>query len=642
MKHPLYPNLFSKGYVGNLEVKNRIIRNSMGTHLANYHCTVSDYNVKAAAEAADGGVGIVFMDNVVANNMHHMGLSAEDDTMLPGLALMAEAIREHGAIPALQIAHAGRDNGFVSGSDIVSASRITFEPWYEAGAKLPREMTVEEIHELEDLYGKAALRAKNAGFQLVEIHGACGCLPTNFLSPHDNHRTDMYGGSLHNRMRFLVELVRSIKRYVGPNFPVSVKLSMDDCEPEGIRLEETIEVCKVLEREGVALLNLVTATHATANHSSGFYPWAYCAEMSAKVKEVVNVPVMVTGAIQSPECAEEILAKGQADFIGTARQVLADPAWPKKAKACHSEDIIPCIRCMIGCTDRGILGNQPIRCAVNPTLFKFYQEKYPKTEEPKRVAVIGAGPGGCEAALTAKKRGHDVTLYEKRSIGGAMIEASVPDYKADIRRLTKYYEVQIEKAGIPVKYEEATAEKLIAENYDAVIIAVGGATRKLCVPGIDNEIVAYAMDYLGGRVKFEGDKAVVIGGGITGAEAALELAAEGKQVTIVEVMDQFLPSRATVIPEYLMALGRNNVRIVTGNRLESVKDHTAVIVDRFGNTEEIPTDAIVIAAGFTPQKELANKLEEETNMEVYTVGDCRGARQIQDAVHEGYAAGRQV
>ncbi len=642
MKNSKYPNLFSKGRIGGLTIKNRIIRNSMGTHLAVGHMSVSEASVQAAAEAASGGVGLVFMDNCTVKDMYHMGLCAADDTYIPGLSRMAEAIKDHGALAGMQLAHPGRDTGFVGGTEIVAASRITYEPWYEAGAELPKELTIEEIHVLVKQYGEAAARVQRSGFDIVEIHGACGCLPTNFLSPHDNHRTDMYGGSLHNRMRFLIEIVRSIKAHCGQAYPVSVKLSMDDCEPDGIRLEETIEVCKALEKEGVALLNLVTATHANAYHSSGFYPWAYCAEMASKVKEVVSVPVMVTGAIQSPGCGEEILAKGQADFVGTARQELADPFWPKKAREGREEDIVPCIRCMIGCTDRGILGNKPIHCAVNPTLYKYYEEKYPKTGEVKNVAVIGAGPAGLEAALTAKKRGHKVTIYEKREIGGAMIEASVPEYKADIRRFTEYYKVQLKKYEIPVVYEEATAESIKQGNYDAAIVAVGGAARKLNVPGVEQDTVAYAMEYLGGKVHFDGKKAVVIGGGITGAEAALELAEEGKEVTIVEVMDQFLAQQATVIPPYLMKLEENQVKIITGHRLESVKDHIAVIVDRFGNTKELPADAVVIAAGFSPQTSLAEQLEEETDMDVYLVGDCKQVRQIQDAVHEGYAAGRQV
>ena len=302
MQHPKYPNLFSKGKVGKLTVKNRVIRNSMGTYLnIGKTCDLSDRNLKHAAEAAEGGPGIVFLDNCLIMEGYHMGLAAYDDTYIPGLSMLAQAMHDHGAVAGMQLAHPGRDMGFTGGDDAVAPSAVLPEIMINAGAAIPRPLAIDEIHEIEEQYGQAAARVKQAGFDIVEVHGACGCLPTNFLSPHDNQRNDIYGGSLFNRQRFLVEVIRVIKRYVGPDFPVSVKLDMDDCEPDGIRLEECIDTCKVLEREGVALLNLVTATHVTANFSTSFYPWSYCADMAAKVKEQVHIPVMVTGAIQSPK-----------------------------------------------------------------------------------------------------------------------------------------------------------------------------------------------------------------------------------------------------------------------------------------------------------------------------------------------------
>ena len=289
----VYPKLFEKGYIGNLKVKNRIIRNSMGTYLADGNMYVGDRTIKAGAEAASGGVGVVFMDNCTIKEMYHMGLCAANDTYIPGLSMLAEAIKDHGALAGMQLSHPGRDTGFVGGTEVVAASSVTFEPWYEAGAALPKPLTIDEIHDLVDKYGQAALRCKKAGFDLVEVHGAGGCLPTNFLSPNDNQRNDMYGGSLHNRMRFLVEIVRSIKKYCGNNYPISIKLSIDDCEPNGIRVEETVEVAKVLEKEGVSMLNLMMGTHAVVYPSTGFYDINIYLSQAKQIKDAVQIPCMV-------------------------------------------------------------------------------------------------------------------------------------------------------------------------------------------------------------------------------------------------------------------------------------------------------------------------------------------------------------
>lgn len=643
MKNKKYPKLFEKGYIGNVKIKNRIIRNSMGTYLAEGHMYVGDRTIKAAAQAASGGAGVIFMDNCTIKDMYHMGLCVADDTYIPGLSMLAEAIKDHGAVAGMQLAHPGRDTGFVGGTEIVAASSVTFEPWYEAGASLPTPLTIDQIHELVEQYGQAALRCKKAGFDIVEIHGAGGCLPTNFLSPHDNQRNDMYGGTLHNRMRFLVEIVRSIKKYCGNDYPISVKLSIDDCEPEGIRVEETVEVAKRLEQEGVAMLNLMMGTHAVVMPSTGFYDINDYLAQAKQVKDAVSIPCMVGLGVQTPQIAEEMLENNQADFIALAKPEIADADWPNKAKTGHEEDIRPCIKCLVGCTDMGIMGHHPIHCAVNPTVYKYYEETYPKATQPKNVIVVGAGPAGMEAALTLVKRGHNVTVYEKRAIGGTLIEASVADYKKDIRPFIEYYKNQAKKYNLSIVYEEATYDTIVNGNYDACILAMGGKVRTLDIPGQETGKVTYALDYLNGSVHFDGNHAIVVGGGITGAEVAIELAKEGKQVTIVEVMDQFLASFSSVIPSYQMAVAQAGVQVITGHRLESIDGNKATIVDRFGNKKVLEADGgIVISAGFKPQLELQDKLEEETDIDVYTIGDAKKVRQIVDATHEGYAVARMI
>ena len=638
MKNKLYPHLFEKGQIGTLKLKNRIIRNSMGTYLCNPDCSVTLNNIKAAAEAAEGGPGLVFMDNGIIIDIRHMGLNLSSDVHISGLSLVADAIKSHGAAAGMQLSHPGRDGGFVGGDDVAAASRMQVEEWYQMGAQVPRELTIEEIHGLVEAYGDAAVRAMRAGFDIVEIMAAGGCLPTNFLSPHDNRRTDMYGGDLKGRARFLIEAVRNIRKKVGPAFPLSVKIAVDDFEEDSIRTEESIEVAKMLEAEGVNMLNCVCGTHATTYTQTGFYPEGIYVPYAEKIKNAVNIPVLVTGNIQTPEFAEKIIAEGKADFIGLARQVLADPAWAKKAKEGHPEEIVPCIRCMIGCNDKGLLAGTVIHCAVNPTLYKYECPKIVPAENPKKVVVIGGGPAGLEAAVTAKKRGHDVTLYEKRELGGLMIEAGAPEYKADIRLLIDYYKHQIEKLGIKVIKEEATAAKIKKGGYDAAVCAVGGVARKLDVPGIESKNVFPALDIINGK-KPGGETSVVIGGGITGAETALELVGMGKDVTIVEMMDRFLGTFSAVVPAYMQAVHKAGIKIITGMRLESVSKDGAVLVDRFGNHKELKTDSIAISAGFVPQHGLAEELEEIVP-DVIEIGDCKKVRQIYDAIHEGYAAAR--
>lgn len=641
MKHKLYPNLFTKGTIGNVTIKNKIVKMSMGTYL-NDDGYVTRNNLLSAAEAADGGFGLVFVECAQPEHDYHAGLNIADDTRLPGLTNLAEIIHDHGAIAGIQLANPGRDAQMAGGSSPQAPSRVTFEPWYDAGFELPQELTVEQIQEIIRHYGEAAQRAMRAGFDIVEVHACCGALPCNFLNPHDNRRTDIYGGAtIQGRMRFLLEIVRSIKKHCGPAFPISIKLSAEDCEPGGIKIDETIQVAIALEKEGVALLDIVSGSHAVGR-ADGFWPNGECADWAGQIKAAVNIPVMVGGSINTPELAEEILNSGKADFIGTGRQMLADPEWPKKAKECRAQDIQNCIRCMVGCFDKGLVSDHKVRCAVNPTLFMYDEERYPKTDTPKNVAVIGGGPAGITAALTAKKRGHQVTIYEKRELGGTLIEASAADYKADIKLMIDRLRRQVKEANIPVIKEEATAETIKDAGYDAAIIAIGGAPRIPKVPGIQSDNVALVKDFLYNKIKPEGKTAVVVGGGISGAEAAIELADQGKSVTIVEVADSFLSGMAQVIPDYIKNVMMRGIHVITSHHLAAIKEGTVDIRDRFGNEKEIPGDFVVISSGFLPQPQMADQLEEETDMEVYNIGDCNRVRQIQDATHAGYAVGRRI
>ena len=423
---------------------------------------------------------------------------------------------------------------------------------------------------------------------------------------------------------------------------MGVKLSTEDWEPEGIRIEETIEVAKALEKEGVSHLNMMGGTHATACMEF-LLPNAFNAENTRRIKDAVHIPVFIGHNIFTPEEAEAMLEAGNGDFVALGRSQLADPVWAKKARCGKADDIKPCINCMIGCIDKGMLGHTPIRCTVNPTLYKFECEPLTKAQESKKVAVVGGGPAGCEAALTAARRGHQVTLYEKRDFGGAMIEAGKPENKANIRRLIHYYEEHITRdPNITVVKAQADYDTLVNGGFDAVIVANGGKTRRLSVPGGESDRVIYACDYLNGSRKAAGQRVAVIGGGITGAETALELHKEGKEVTVVEMTDAFLANPGSACQAYSIEIAQTDIRIVTGKRLVAVEEGAIHLADRWGNETTLPTDGVVIAAGFVPQHDLVEQLEQNTNMEVFHVGDSLRVRQIYDAIHEGFFAARQI
>ena len=638
-----YPMLFERGKIGRLEIKNRIVKAATGTYLANPDMTVTDRQIKFYEEVARGGAGLVFVDNAIVTNDYHMGVTAISDKYIPGLSLLAGAISDHGAKSGLQLSHPGRDGVFVGGTGAKSASRMQWEEWYQYGLPVPQELTIEEIHEIVASFGDAAKRARIAGFDMVEVHAATGCLPCSFLSPAQNRRNDMYGGSLQNRMRFIIEVSRSIKQKAGSDFPLSIRMSTIEYEPGGIELEESIEVAKALEQNGVDVINATSGTHAEAEYcsSSMLMPLALNVPSAAEIKKAVKIPVMVAGSIPTPELAEKTLADGSVDFIALGRPLFADPEWPKKAKEGRAEDIRPCIRCNDGCHDRGMLSTRVVMCTMNPALFKHETLAVTKAEQPKNVAVIGAGPAGMEAARVCALRGHNVTLFEKRELGGILIEASAPEFKADIRRLINYYKIQLEKLNINIVKKEADVDVIKDGNFDSVIVAIGAAIKKPDVRGIDKPIVTNVLDVLGGKAN-TGRRVVVIGGGVTGAEVGLFLAEQGKEVAFAEMLDQIMSDMGVNRRAYNKRLFAQNVTVHTGRRLDEVLDDGAVIVDIYGEKEELPADSIVLASGFSPQFDLRQRIEEGTGLEVHMIGDCVESRMIFDAVHEGFLTARMI
>jgi 2,4-dienoyl-CoA reductase-like NADH-dependent reductase (Old Yellow Enzyme family)/thioredoxin reductase len=647
MHQVIFPKLFEPGFIGSMMLKNRIIKAPQHTGLANPDGSVTDRMLRYYKDVAMGGVSMVIVEYAWIDNDAsraspcQLGIASMDH--IPGLSLLAQTIQANGAKAAIQISHAGRQK-FTLSRPIKAPSTVPWEEIYAQGCPPPDVLTFEEIQQIIKSFGVAAKRAQIADFDMVEIHACHGYLISNFLSPRTNKRTDWYGGSLKNRMRFLLEVIAEIIHQVEPNYPVCVRVSGIDYEPDGTTIEETIELCKRLEAMGVAVIHMSGGNHHQTIHevspmgmSLAHNVWA-----AEAVKKEVKIPVIASGSITNPELAEKILFDGRGDFIGLGRPLWADPQWPLKAMEGRPGDIRPCIRCNDGCLARGDHQAKTISCSVNIAVCREDEFKITKAEHPKKVAVIGGGPAGMEAARVCALKGHSVTLYEKRELGGALIEASIPEFKApDLKPLIYYLKTQIEKLKIKVIDEEATLQTIKNGKFDAVIVA-SGATPIVPedVQGINRENVTSAFQVLHGKANI-GRRIVVIGGGIVGTEVGLFLAQQGKEVVFVEMLDTFMNNitydEKLVYEERFKNL---KVSVQTGKRLERVGDKGITVIDRFGTRTEITAETVVLAAGFKPNRDLIDSLRNESRLQVFEVGDCVRPRKILDAIHEGHLAAK--
>ena len=642
----MFPHLFAPGKIGTLTLKNRILKAPQSSGMSNMDGTVSERLVRYYRDQAAGGAGCIvveyaYVDDIGAKSAHcHPGISSNEH--IPGLAWLAENIREMGSVPAIQIEHCGRQK-FLGTQPICAPSALPWPKlWDQYGVQaVPHVLTIEEIQDIVHAFGDSALRAKKAGFELVEIHGAHGYLLTNFFSPHTNHRTDLYGGSLENRMRIYVEIVRDVRKKVGPDFPVTIRLSGTDYEPDGFPIEDTIAMAKVLEREGIDAFHISGGDHHTMIHQVSPMAMSLCHNTWAAeaIKKEVSVPVIASGSITLPEYAEDIITSGKGDFVGLGRPLWADPEWPNKAAADHPEDIRPCIRCNEGCLERTFFNYKAITCAVNPVVSREGELKIAPAPVKKKVAVVGAGTAGMEAARVLALRGHDVTIYEEKDKkGGLLHEAAAPEFKADIRPFMQYQITALEKLGVPVVQKKATAADL--EGYDAVVCATGSLPIIPHIPGVEKPIAVDCLSAINGA-KPVGKKVVVIGGGLVGTETALDLAENGHSVTLVEMLPKIMKDVAvTDFLAYSERIAKTDMRILTETRLEEVLDNGARVSAKKGE-ETIEADTVILALGLKAEQGLYNELA-AAGKEVYLVGDAVKAGKIFDAIHTAYRVGLRI
>lgn len=642
--------MLGKGSIGKMVLKNRIVLPPMVRNYATDKGEVTSRLMNHYETIARGGVGMIIIE---ASFIHPNGrgfvnqLGIYEDRLIPGLRSLAQAVQTQGVKVGVQIHHSGRQTTQkVSGFQPVAPSPIpcplmsTFFP-----GEVPRELTTEEVERMVGAYAEAARRNREAGFDFVEIHGAHGYLITQFLSPLTNHRTDKYGGDFTGRMRFLLEIVEKIRKQVGPDYPVTCRLSGSEFVEGGMDLAYTQRVVQELDKAGVDAFHISGEIYASSLQGHQIPPMAVppcpLVKFAEGVKQITSKPVIAVSKINRPEMVEGILERKQADFVATGRWLLADPEWPNKIKAGRLEDINFCISCNQGCHYR-LSSQLDVQCTVNPWVGREIEMAVKPASRRKKVMVVGGGPSGMEAAWVAAERGHQVTLYEKTGqLGGQFILAAIPPNREDIAVFTKFQVRQIKETGVKVVTgQEVSPELIRAEEPEVVVVATGSTQLRPSISGIDGENVVDAREVLREKVTTK-DTVIVAGGGMIGCEVAEYLAEKGKKVNIVEMLSEVALDMPRSERYLLLArLEKLGVKIFANRKILKIT-HQGVVVKREERKENIIGETVVLAMGSEPDRRLARVLKGLVP-EVYAVGDCVEARKGLEAIYEGAKVGCQI
>ena len=654
-----FDNMFSPIQVGPMTVKNRFVVPPMGNNFANTDGTWSDQSVAYYAERAKGQFGLITIEATVVHEGAKGGPRKPclyNDDSVESLKKIADAVHAEGAKLSVQLQNAGPEgNAKNAGAPIMAATSIASSD----GRDIPVEVPTEKVYEMVEGYGKAAVRAMNAGVDAVEIHMAHGYLVNSFLSPRTNKRIDEFGGTFENRMRFSRLIIEEVKAKTEGKIAVLARINCTEDMFGGLDNHDMCAIAAYLESCGLDGIHVSRAVHLKDE-----YMWAptgihggFSAELVENIKKCVSIPVITVGRYTEPQFAEVMVKLGKADLVAFGRQSLADPHMPEKAFEERLEDMTPCIACLQGCVANMYAGN-PIRCLTNPQL-GYESQGFPMAEKSKKVYVIGGGVAGMCAAYVAKERGHDVTLFEAGDkLGGNMRLAAYPPGKGDITNMIRSYIAKCEKAGVTIKMNtKVTADMIKADTPDALILATGSETLILpFIKGITNPEIVHGIDCLEGT-RPVGHKVLVVGGGMVGAETAEFLAEQGHDVSVIEMRDEIGPD---VIHEHRVFLMEgfekyHIKKIVSAAVSEIFADGVSYknAADRSDETiyEARGFDTVVLSMGFSSRYthregpnvvyDFADELKAIVP-EVYVVGDAMRARRALDATREAYDAAMQL
>lgn len=647
--------LLSPLTIKSMTLRNRVVMPPMGTNLASPAGEPTPMHLAYYRERAKGHTGLIIVENVCVQfpqgSNGFTQLRLDHDSFIPGLYTLTETVHRHGSRVAVQLNHAGASaSAERTGVESVSSS----DRPSKQGAGVPRPLSQEEIATIVMNFGKAAKRAKAAGFDAVEVHGGHSYLLCQFLSPLYNKRTDEYGGSLENRARIVRQVLAAVRAQVGPMFPISLRLSADELIAGGNTLEDTLKLAEYFIDE-VDILNISAAVNDTLQYQIDkmSLPDGWRSYMARAFREKFGKVTVTSGNIRDPMIAEKLLNDGDADLIAIGRGLIADPFWVRKVEEGRADQIIPCVSCNIGCADNRIRNGRPIHCTVNPNIIDSEGYRKRHISRPIKVVVVGGGNAGLEAACTAAEVGCDVVLMEREQhLGGMVHIAARLPAKDRMNRFTEYLGHRAALDGVDVRFgTEATLDNVAAELPDIVVNATGAQPVLPPIPGLRERVdvagskvysivgMSNAIESFGASVPLQDQPVVVVGGGAVGLDIIEHVTEFGAKVTLVERLPAIANDLDLVtglqMKEMLKQYG---VEVLTSTSLKEVRDGSVLVEDPNGQERELPAAVTFICLGLRASNALCKQMEErfaDTPTRVYNIGDSVRARKIIDGIGEG-------